>query len=50
MAFAGLFAMARDGVIAPDDTVVVNASGHTIPTGKMFSRVKPSGGSTGMHA
>jgi threonine synthase len=28
--FAGLFKLVRNGVIAPDETVVVNATGHTI--------------------
>lgn len=28
--FAGLFKLVRSGVIAPDETVVVNATGHTI--------------------
>lgn len=31
VAFAGLIKLVRNGVIKPDDTVVVNASGHTIP-------------------
>lgn len=29
--FAGLFKMVRDGIIKPDDVVVVNCSGHTMP-------------------
>lgn len=29
--FAGLFKMVRRGIIKPDDVVVVNASGHTMP-------------------
>lgn len=29
--FAGLFKMAQSGVIKPDDVVVVNCSGHTLP-------------------
>lgn len=29
--FAGLFRMVREGVIKPDDVVVVNVSGHTLP-------------------
>ena len=29
--FAGLFKMVREGVIKPDDVVVVNVSGHTLP-------------------
>jgi len=29
--FAGLFKMVREGVIQPDDVVVVNVSGHTLP-------------------
>jgi threonine synthase len=28
--FAGLFKLVRNGVIAPDETVVINATGHTI--------------------
>ncbi|MEK7785766.1 MAG: response regulator, partial [Chloroflexota bacterium] len=31
VAFAGLFKMVRAGMIAPDDVVVLNATGHTIP-------------------
>ena len=29
--FAGLFKMVQQGIIKPDDVVVVNASGHTLP-------------------
>jgi threonine synthase len=32
--FAGLFRMVREGVIKPDDVVVVNVSGHTLPVEK----------------
>jgi threonine synthase len=32
--FAGLFNMVRRGVIRPDDVVVVNCSGHTMPVEK----------------
>lgn len=32
--FAGLFRMVREGVIKPDDVVVVNCSGHTMPVEK----------------
>ena len=32
--FAGLFNMVRRGVIKPDDVVVVNCSGHTLPVEK----------------
>ncbi len=31
-AFAGLFKMVRQGLIRPTDTVVVNCTGHTMPT------------------
>ncbi|MBN1303194.1 MAG: pyridoxal-phosphate dependent enzyme [Anaerolineales bacterium] len=31
VAFAGLFKLIRAGVIQPDDTIVVNCSGHTMP-------------------
>jgi threonine synthase len=31
VAFAGLFKLVRQGTIHPDDVVVVNASGHTLP-------------------
>jgi threonine synthase len=34
VAFAGLFKMARGGVFKPDDSVVVNCSGHTFPVEK----------------
>ncbi|MFO7320383.1 MAG: threonine synthase [Chloroflexota bacterium] len=30
-AFAGLFKMVQQGIIKPDDVVVVNCSGHTLP-------------------
>jgi len=30
-AFAGLFKLARSGIIKPTDTVVVNCTGHTVP-------------------
>ena len=32
--FAGLIRMVREGVIKPDDVVVVNCSGHTMPVEK----------------
>lgn len=32
--FAGLFKMVRKGIIKPDDVVVVNCSGHTLPVEK----------------
>lgn len=32
--FAGLFRMVREGIIKPDDVVVVNCSGHTLPVEK----------------
>lgn len=32
--FAGLFKLVRQGVIKPDDVVVVNCSGHTMPVEK----------------
>ena len=32
VAFAGLFKLIRAGVIKPDETVVVNCTGHTMPT------------------
>lgn len=32
VAFAGLFKMVRQGIIRPTDTVVVNCTGHTMPT------------------
>lgn len=31
-AFAGLFKMMRQGILRPTDTVVVNCTGHTMPT------------------
>jgi len=31
VAFAGLFKLARAGVMKPDDVVVVNCTGHTVP-------------------
>ncbi len=31
VAFAGLFKLVRQGHIAPDDVVVINCSGHTLP-------------------
>lgn len=31
VAFAGLFKMVREGIIKPDDVVVLNCSGHTLP-------------------
>ncbi len=34
VAFAGLFKLVRDGVIAPHETVVINCSGHTFPVEK----------------
>jgi threonine synthase len=34
VAFAGLFKLVRAGVIKPDDTVVVNCTGHTMPPEK----------------
>ncbi len=34
--FAGLFKMVREGVIKPDDVVVVNCSGHTLPVETMI--------------
>ena len=34
VAFAGLFKLIRSGVIKPDDTVVVNCTGHTMPPEK----------------
>ena len=34
VAFAGLFKLVRAGVIKPDDTVVVNCTGHTVPPEK----------------
>jgi threonine synthase len=32
--FAGLFKMVREGIIKPDDVVVMNVSGHTMPVEK----------------
>ncbi|MCB8966069.1 MAG: pyridoxal-phosphate dependent enzyme [Ardenticatenaceae bacterium] len=34
--FAGLFKLIREGVIQPDETVVVNCSGHTFPVEKQI--------------
>jgi len=34
--FAGLFKMVRQGIIKPDDVVVVNCSGHTMPVEKII--------------
>ena len=34
VAFAGLFKLVRAGVIKPDDTVVINCTGHTMPPEK----------------
>jgi threonine synthase len=34
VAFAGLFKLVRSGLIAPNDVVVVNCSGHTFPVEK----------------
>jgi threonine synthase len=34
VAFAGLIKLIRDGVIRPDETVVLNCSGHTFPVEK----------------
>lgn len=34
VAFAGLFNLIRDGQIRPDETVVINCSGHTFPVEK----------------
>jgi threonine synthase len=34
IAFAGLFKMVQNGVVKPDDVVVVNCSGHTFPVEK----------------
>ncbi len=36
VAFAGLFKMVREGIIKPDDVVVVNCSGHTLPVETMI--------------
>ncbi|MBN1642425.1 MAG: pyridoxal-phosphate dependent enzyme [Anaerolineae bacterium] len=35
-AFAGLFKMASDGRVKPDDVIVVNCSGHTFPVEKFL--------------
>ncbi len=34
--FAGLFKLVRQGIIKPDDVVVVNCSGHTLPVEKQI--------------
>ncbi|HEX6385085.1 MAG TPA: pyridoxal-phosphate dependent enzyme [Anaerolineae bacterium] len=34
VAFAGLFNLIRQGIIRPDETVVINCSGHTFPVEK----------------
>ena len=34
LAFAGLFKMVGEGIVKPDDVVVVNCSGHTFPVEK----------------
>ncbi len=34
--FAGLFKLAQQGIIKPDDVVVVNCSGHTLPVEKQI--------------
>lgn len=34
VAFAGLFRLVREGIIRPDETIVVNCSGHTFPVEK----------------
>lgn len=36
VAFAGLFKLVRSGLIKPDDVVVVNLTGHTMPIEKMI--------------
>ncbi|MBN1582585.1 MAG: pyridoxal-phosphate dependent enzyme [Anaerolineae bacterium] len=36
MAFAGLFKMASQGILQPDDVIVVNCSGHTFPVEKFL--------------
>jgi len=36
VAFAGLFKLVRDGVISPDETGVINCSGHTFPVEKQI--------------
>lgn len=43
VAFAGLFNLIRQGIIAPDEIVVINCSGHTFPVekhivGEQYSR------------
>jgi threonine synthase len=43
VAFAGLFKLIRQGVISPEETVVINCSGHTFPVekhiiGEQYSR------------
>jgi threonine synthase len=35
-AFAGLIKMVREGTIKPDDVIVVNLTGHTLPVEKMI--------------
>lgn len=34
VAFAGLFKLVRDGIVKPDDLIVVNLTGHTLPIEK----------------
>jgi threonine synthase len=36
VAFAGLEQLAAEGILGPDETVVVNASGHTLPVEKFI--------------
>lgn len=36
VAFAGLFKMVRAGLIDPEEVIVVNCTGHTLPTEKMI--------------
>lgn len=36
VAFAGLIRLVRDGMIDPDDVIVVNCTGHTMPVEKMI--------------
>jgi threonine synthase len=36
VAFAGLIKLVRDGTIKPDDVIVVNLTGHTLPIEKMI--------------
>lgn len=57
VAFAGLIKMARSGKIKPDDVIVVNCTGHTMPVEKMIlgegwarSLVLPSQEATGGRA